>query len=291
MGTPHERRLTGLDHVVAATALLQRQRAAHPTAGLYEAADVQWRWRAPRPSDARPQLFWFDDDDRPVAAVILTAWLARTTLDVLVLPGSGPDWVRHVVDRGVGELTDPELHWLICEADPDDEAMVAALEANGFTEGDEAVVEAWLDAADRPPASPLADGYRLSSRAEQSGLHHMVVNGRNPPETEERLRQTSLYRADLDLVVLAPDGMPAAYGLFWYDPVTGTGLVEPMRTEDDHQRRGLARHVLTAGVDRLAAAGAERIKICYEPDNPASGHLYRDVGFRPVRTTVEFVHR
>ena len=48
------------------------------------------------------------------------------------------------------------------------------------------------------------------------------------------------------------DGGVAAYGLFWFDPATATGLVEPMRTEDDHQRRGLARHVLTAGVDLLA---------------------------------------
>ena len=83
----------------------------------------------------------------------------------------------------------------------------------------------------------------------------------------------------------------AAYGLFWYDPATATGLVEPMRTEDDHQRRGLARHVLTAGLDRLAGAGAARIKICFEPDNPASGPLYRSVGFVPDRATVVFAGR
>ena len=83
----------------------------------------------------------------------------------------------------------------------------------------------------------------------------------------------------------------AAYGLFWYDPETATGLVEPMRTEDEHQRRGLARHVLTTGIDLLAEAGAERIKICYEPDNPASKRLYLDVGFQPDRHTVVFSGR
>lgn len=93
------------------------------------------------------------------------------------------------------------------------------------------------------------------------------------------------HRAYLDLVVRDPNGNVAAYGLFWHDPTTATGLVEPMRTEDDHQRRGLARHVLTAGVDLLARAGAERIKICYQPDNPASGHLYRSAGFEPDRHT------
>ena len=64
-----------------------------------------------------------------------------------------------------------------------------------------------------------------------------------------------------------------------------------MRTEDDHQRRGLARHVLTSGLDLLAEAGAERIKICYEPDNPASGSLYLSVGFEPDRKTVVYAGR
>jgi GNAT superfamily N-acetyltransferase len=72
----------------------------------------------------------------------------------------------------------------------------------------------------------------------------------------------------------------------WYDPATATGLVEPMRTEDDHQRRGLARHVLTTGIDLLARAGAARIKIIVEHDNPAARNLYLGVGFEPVKQTV-----
>jgi RimJ/RimL family protein N-acetyltransferase len=79
--------------------------------------------------------------------------------------------------------------------------------------------------------------------------------------------------------------------LFWYDPETATGLVEPLRTEDDHQRRGLARHILTTGIDLLAEAGAKRVKICYEPDNPASERLYLSAGFEPDRQTVVFAGR
>jgi GNAT superfamily N-acetyltransferase len=93
---------------------------------------------------------------------------------------------------------------------------------------------------------------------------------RSGPDVETRLRQTSLYRPDLDLLVLDSRDGVAAYGLLWFDPETVTGLVEPMRTEDDHQQRGLARHLLTVVIDLLAEAGAVRIKICFEPDNPAS---------------------
>jgi predicted N-acetyltransferase YhbS len=118
--------------------------------------------------------------------------------------------------------------------------------------------------------------------------HHMTNAGRNHPDVEPRLRQTSLYRPDLDLVIHDSQDSVAAYGLFWHDPVSATGLVEPMRTEEDHQQRGLARHILTAGIDLLAAAGAERIKICYELDNPASKSLYLSAGFEPVRQTVVY---
>jgi GNAT superfamily N-acetyltransferase len=106
---------------------------------------------------------------------------------------------------------------------------------------------------------------------------------RSGPDVETRLRQTSLYRPDLDLLVLDSRDGVAAYGLLWFDPETVTGLVEPMRIEDDHQQRGLARHLLTVVIDLLAEAGAVRIKICFEPDNPASRGLYLNVGFEPVK--------
>jgi hypothetical protein len=68
------------------------------------------------------------------------------------------------------------------------------------------------------------------------------------------------------------DEAVAAYGLCWADPHAGVGLVEPMRTEGPFQRRGLARAVLTAGLDHIAAAGCERFKVNYEPENAAARH-------------------
>ena len=74
---------------------------------------------------------------------------------------------------------------------------------------------------------------------EKTGPHPM--RQRNGEEVEARLRQCSLYDAALDLAVEAPDGQTAGYALFWFDPVTTVGLVEPMRVEDAFQRRGIAR--------------------------------------------------
>ncbi len=281
----------GIDYLEAVTELLQRVRNAHPTFGLYQAAELQFWWSVARSTDSFDQLFWFDDRDRSVAAVTVTDFshgaslvYQRPTIVVTVMPDASPAWVAHVVQRGLAHLDEHEIRGVELEADRNDDVMRNVLRGHGFTIKGEAVVECWMEAKARPEISALHHGYRLCTRLETMDRpHHLAGEGR--ADREERLQQTSLYRPDLDLVILDGDDNPAAHGMFWYDPVTSTGVVEPMRTRDEHQQRGLARHVLTAGIDLLARAGAQRISIGYEPDNPASSHLYRSVGFVPHRRT------
>ena len=100
---------------------------------------------------------------------------------------------------------------------------------------------------------------------------------RNGPDVEALLRQTTLYDPLLDLAVLAPNGSVAGYSLFWYDPVTGVGLVEPVRVEDEHSGRGIGYAMISAGLDRLARAGAAVLKIGWE--SARAGELYTRLGF------------
>lgn len=86
-------------------------------------------------------------------------------------------------------------------------------------------------------------------------------------------------------MVLDERGQQLGAELFWHDSITKTALVEPIRTEDDCQRRGLAPQVLTTGIDRLPRAGSERIEICFEAEKAAARNLYLDVGFEPVDQT------
>jgi RimJ/RimL family protein N-acetyltransferase len=289
-----EEHLTGLDYLEAVTELLQRVRSAHATQGLYEAAELQWWWTIPRSTDNLRQLFWFDDEGRPEAAVIVTDFgdgsslvYEDPTLVVTVMPDSSPDWVAHVVKRGLAHVAEQGIETVELEVDRADEFMGNVLYSHGFTVKGDGIVECWLDVDARPEISALHEDYRLFARRDtMAHPHHMA--GPRRPDVEERLLQTSLYRSDLDLVVLDRDDNVAGYGMFWYDPVTATGVVEPMRTDEDHQRRGLARHILTTGIELLAKAGAERITIGYEPDNPASGPLYLSVGFEPHRQTDVF---
>lgn len=41
--------------------------------------------------------------------------------------------------------------------------------------------------------------------------------------------------------------------------------------------------MLTAGINLLVDAGADRIKIAYRQDNPTARTLYTGVGFEPVK--------
>ena len=291
MPAPRETHRRGLDSLSEVTALLQRVRRAHPTTGLYEAGDLLWWWRTPRSTDDFDQLFWIDADGRPVAAVMATDGRDRgMALAPIVMPDATPDWVAHVVERGLTHAREIGSAAIRIEVARDDHVLREVLVARGFALEGDGVVESWLAAEARPVVGPLHDGYRLASRTETTPRPHHLIE-RNGPDVEMRLRQTSLYRPELDLVVLDRDDEPAAYGLFWYDPETASGLVEPMRTHDDHQRRGLARHLLTRGVERLVEAGAERIKICFEPGNPAAKHLYLGVGFEPVTETDVYAGR
>jgi GNAT superfamily N-acetyltransferase len=266
--------VTGMPYLELVTALLQRMRMARPTSVVWEAADVQWWWREARATDDDGQLFWLDDRGDPLAAAIRTDFGHSVQCDVFVLR-EDPDLERTVwraaIERASAVGTSAEF-----PVRPDDSAGISELVAAGFSPAEGAgVIACWLDPGQRPPIPPLPDGYRLLSRADTPYRPHPMTR-RNGPDVAERLSGCSIYRPELDLMAEAPDGLAVGYGLFWADGVTGVGLVEPMRTEDEHRHRGIASHILAAGLDRLAAHGCQRLKV----GNDLS--IYLRAGFRPL---------
>lgn len=271
--------LSGMPNLNEAAVLLQRARLEHPTTGLWEAADRQWWWRTPRSTDDRPMPFWYDDNG-PVAAALVNEWSSSTWLDVTILPSVKASLLGEVFDRGLTLTADlPSVEMLI---DDEDEPLIERVKEAGFQQ-EWSDMTAWMHATTPPEISTLVDGYSLHSRASNTSTPYHYAR-RAGPDAESRLRQTSLYRPDLDLFVVDNHDDVAAYGLFWADPSTGVGLVEPMRTEEPHQGKGLARHVLTTGIQKLIAAGCDRIKVSYDRDNPPAVALYLGAGFEPSMT-------
>ena len=260
-----ERRLVGRDHLAVVTRLLQDARLAEPDGGAWEAADVQWWWRVDQRPEPDGQPIWF-----------FTRWNGWIGCDLLGRDAA----VTHHSDRlwrYVRETcTDREVSMVIRDDDP---VRMAAAERAGFAARDEAFVIGWMDPARRPAVPPLPVGVRIEPY--EGGPHHMVK--RSGEHVAARLAECSLYRADLDLAIRDGDTL-AGYALFWADPVTGVGLLEPMRIEDGHQGRGLAKALIAEGMNRLAATGCTRLKVSWEPANEPAVRLYAGAGYQPRAT-------
>lgn len=273
-------RVSGTERREMENLLLQRARLAHNTAGVWEAADVQWWSRKLRRSDDVGSIFWFDEQG-PVAGVLLTAWAGDTWwCDPVIVSNAGVD-IEDVWNQSLRLVNEYAPAKVEVAVDDNDIVMRELAERHGFSAGD-GDSTAWMCAEDKPAALPLPDGFSLTSRAERLDTDHHMID-RNGLDIGARLEGCSLYDSSLDLLIEAPDGRVAGHSLYWFDPVTKVGLVEPVRVEDEFQRRGLAKAMLTVGIDKLVKYGAERIKVSYETE--AAGALYNGVGFKQASTT------
>jgi predicted N-acetyltransferase YhbS len=269
--------LRGLGRLNATTTVLQRARVEDPLGGMWEAADVQWWWRRPRATDELALPVWFDEVG-PVAAAGLTAWNDTWQADVFCVASvvDEEDVWAATLEAAAGHPGEA-LQVLVF-----DDARLAGLAVrSGFAMADELSGTAWMDADQRPLVTQV-DGFAIVDRVTRADRPHPMI-ARNGEAVEARLRQCSLYDPTLDLAVEDADGRVAGYALFWFDHVTLVGLLEPMRVEDEYQRRGLARMLLTNGLDRLARKGARRLKVGFETD--AARNLYLGAGF--VQTSAD----
>jgi len=149
----------------------------------------------------------------------------------------------------------------------------------------------WRMTLDAPtPDMPLAPGYTIRSlgdglelleRCYASGLgfHEgditIAVENRADPTWYRNIQTAPLYRRDLDLVAVAPDGAIASFTTIWFDDVTRSAYFEPVATIPAHQRRGLGKALMTEGLRRLQRMGATLALVSgYSPE--ANG-LYRSV--------------
>lgn len=266
------RRPCGADYLAAVTDLLHDVRRSGLDAGLWEAADAQWWY----PRDPHPQpdaaTFWYDDD-RPVAATVFTRWNPGLC-GAVVFGDQSLDVAWHEVGRGLAVMPDADVDM---EIGVGDGVMLARARAHGFVEETDRIAVGRAVPAHLLPAAPLPAGLRIVARPGLPGPHPLSV--RNGSEVERHLGDCSLYDPDCDLAIVTDDGDIAGYALFWPDPVTGVGLVEPVRVEDAYAGRGLATTLVQTGVELLARRGCRHLKVAYGLDNPARARVYERAGF------------
>jgi predicted N-acetyltransferase YhbS len=140
------------------------------------------------------------------------------------------------------------------------------------------------------PKPLLPDGYSLRTVREgdfasRAAAHRSAFQpSRFRDDVYDFVRATPPYRADLDCVVIAPDGSVAAYTLAWLDEENRVGQFEPVGTHADHQRLGLGRAVNLFALHRLREEGATLALVACRGDAayPIPCKLYGSVGFREL---------
>lgn len=173
--------------------------------------------------------------------------------------------------------------------DEREEKWRATLEASGWQHSGESQVQMAQEPATPPEPLALPAGFVLQDETERDSGSPHPLSKRNGSHIVERLNECSLYNPELDLLIKDPDGAIAAYCVCWVDRGNHVGLLEPVRTEDEFQRRGLGRALLTEGIRRMMAQDAVCIKVTHNNRNVAAQGLYRAAGFRPLFHKFEYV--
>src|SRR5258707_7949242 len=105
--------------------------------------------------------------------------------------------------------------------------------------------------------------------------------------------QMPQYDPQLDLMIMAPDGTPAAGCICWVDPVNRVGLFEPVGTRPQFRRRGLATALMLGGLQRLRERGMQAALVTDDTpgkeenrtDVTSSPFVYQSVGFHLLLRT------
>jgi predicted N-acetyltransferase YhbS len=266
------RRPCGIAYLDAVTQLLHTVRGAGLEAGLWEAADLHWWY----PRDQHPQpdaaTIWYEGD-QPVSATVFTRW-GTDLCGADVLGDHNLDAAWGEIDRGLEAMPEANVDMAIAVRDT---SLIKRAQAHGFVEPGERLGIGRATATDRRPTTRIPAGFRVVDRPQLPGRHPLSV--RNGEDVERLLHDCSLYDPTCDLSVVTDSGAVAGYALFWPDPATGVGLVEPVRVEDAYAGQGLATALVQAGLERLSQRGCRHFKVIFGLDNPARARLYSRAGF------------
>jgi GNAT superfamily N-acetyltransferase len=139
-----------------------------------------------------------------------------------------------------------------------------------------------------PDSVPQA-GYivrALGDESEHPARSWLSWKAFHPDEPDEKyegwgwyknIQRAPLYRRDLDIVAVAPDGELAAFCTVWFDDVTRTAVFEPVGTHPNHQKRGLGKAVMSEGLRRAQKLGATLATVSSYTDGAHA--LYHSMGF------------
>ncbi len=208
------------------------------------------------------------------------------------MPDATPDWVAHVIERGLAHASESGFEAVELEVDRADDVMREVLVGHGFAiEERRAMVESWLAADARPEISPLHDDYRLVSRLDtMQRPHHMIERAwtrrRDSVSSRHRcIAPTSICSFSTATTTSLRTGCS---GTTLRPPRVSSNPCAPKTITSDEDLPATSSPPASTCSPRPAQSASRSV---FEPDNPASSHLYLSVGFEPVKQTDTFSGR
>ena len=185
-----------------------------------------------------------------------------------------PALEREMVDFAEMTLAQAESNGkrkLVVWVDSRDEMRQAVLRECGYQRGDQPEVQHCRYLAAPIEAKAVPHGYTVRALGDVDELPRrswFSWRAFHPDEPEDNYRalgwewyldiqRCPLYRRDLDMVAVAPNGDIASFCTVWYDDVTRSAYIEPVGTTVPYRRQGLAQAVMVEGLRRVQHLGAK----------------------------------
>ena len=292
-----QRGFAGAGDIAAMIAVACANPAAPP-----HVVDLPYRFSSWALDDPQNIALWVDARDRLLAWAVMQApfW----TIDYAYRPDAEPGIHRRILSwadaRARQMVTTPHGRpcWFVMVFVGQD-ARLRDLEEAGFASQTDVGEDSWSKVLLQRPVEWPMPGYRLppgfhirplagqGEVAAYVDLHRAVFESKNMTVAwrERSLRQPA-YRAELDLVAVAPDGQLAAFCVGWLgqdERGAPVGQIEPLGVRPDFRALGLGRAVLGETMRRSYASGATGIYVETDNYRDAALGLYEAMGFRVLR--------
>jgi ribosomal protein S18 acetylase RimI-like enzyme len=249
---------------------------------------MDWRWGSnARRERERPG--WFAANGRVFgdASGIRAVVIAESgTGDVCIITRDPePEIVAEVLHRiEDSPLAADGLH---CEISDAADWLRPVFATAGMTESPNRGHEWEYDPAAAGGAAPVPDGFTVRSLADGDPATHRAIadclaaafesDGDAVPALVS-IEENPMFRPELSVYALSPDGRVASYCRGTVDPGNGVCGIDPVATHPEFQRRGLATAVVRACFRRQAELGGRLSYIGSAADPAPSTILYRSLG-------------
>jgi GNAT superfamily N-acetyltransferase len=272
-------------------AILSAGRLANNGTSYIHPGDLNWWWYYRDPQDAfHDCTFLWESDGKTLGWVIAEGGNVdvyfrpelRGTPEAAEMVAWGERRMAETAAQGDRTIAFNGVH-------ERDRVLIGHLEARGFVPKERHLVHHAMTLENLPEPNPpagyavrgMAGEHEAASRARASrAAFQSEIPWEAYLERYVRFTRAPVYDPELEVVAVDLRGEIGAFAICWVDPVTWTGLFEPVGTHPDHQRQGLGRAVLLEGLRRMAARGMRTAEVSAYDDNAAARGLYRSVGFR-----------